>query len=359
MGVVFTTSILLVVFSTSNYAQAATATALTPATLWADLAKLSSNSTGQLSLKADAPKRYEVKRGDSLWSIATRFLDDPWMWPQLWQANKQLANPHVLYPGDILELLDTTASLSLAPRLRILTLQEPVPLIPVDTLNAFLNLDVVTERRDFEEALYTVSIQGGRSLGSQGDVIEALGELDPQVQTYTIYRDLEEVRDPLTRLHLGFHARALGSARLIQAAGERAQLEITHSQTEIQVGDRLLPHVGNPFVQGLQPHKPSNPVHGLLMGGLAAQQQIVQFEPVMLNLGADQLQPGALLEVLAPGKRRRDYASGEVVFAGENSKGTLIVYRVFATTSFALVIHSKEPLLAGDVFRQLGAEAAL
>ena len=106
-----------------------------------------------VSLKADAPKRYEVQRGDSLWTIAAEFLEDPWMWPQLWQANPQVDNPHELYPGDVIELLEGRAGIRLQPRLRILTLQKPIPFLPLDKVSAFLNRDVMIDRPEFEDAL--------------------------------------------------------------------------------------------------------------------------------------------------------------------------------------------------------------
>ncbi|HKM16019.1 MAG TPA: LysM domain-containing protein [Marinospirillum sp.] len=316
-------------------------------------ALLSTTAIAQVvSLKADAPKRYEVKRGDSLWFIATQFLNDPWMWPQLWQANKQVGNPHLLYPGDVIELLDGRAGIRLQPRLRILALQQPIPFMPLEQVDVFLNRDVMIDRPEFEDALYTVHIAGDRRLAVQGDQLEVLGDLTPDVTRYAIYRELEEVRDPLTRQHLGFRARALGSARLINSTNRLPQLEITESFEEIKVGDRLLPFIDSPFGDGFQPKVPEQPLHGTLLQGLSGQELISRNQAVMLNMGSDKLKPGALLEIIAPGRRLRNHATGEVIFAAENRKGVVMVYRVFENTSFALVMSSKEPMLSGDIFRR-------
>ncbi|PID64699.1 MAG: peptidoglycan-binding protein, partial [Gammaproteobacteria bacterium] len=48
--------------------------------------------------RTDAPDRYVVKRGDTLWHIAGLFLKNPARWKEIWHANPKIKNPNKIYP---------------------------------------------------------------------------------------------------------------------------------------------------------------------------------------------------------------------------------------------------------------------
>lgn len=58
------------------------------------------------AFQANAPMQYTVKRGDTLWDISQRFLTLPWYWKEIWYDNPHIRNPHLIYPGDVLTIVN-------------------------------------------------------------------------------------------------------------------------------------------------------------------------------------------------------------------------------------------------------------
>ena len=134
-------------------------------------------------MQADHPDTYTVKRGDTLWDIAGTFLKRPWLWPEIWQANPQIKNPHLIYPGDVISLayLDRVA-VQPGPRE-----EAPITGVPLSDVEPFLkNLRVVDE---FEDLPYVVGLEEDRLRGAQGQVAYIRGLADAQPgQRYAIVR---------------------------------------------------------------------------------------------------------------------------------------------------------------------------
>ena len=105
------------------------------------------------SLSATAPKSYVVQRGDTLWGLARMFLKDPWLWPEIWYLNPEVANPHRIYPGDTLRLAQggtngapqlvvthgAGSATKLEPLLRSTELEAPIASIPYSAITASLS----------------------------------------------------------------------------------------------------------------------------------------------------------------------------------------------------------------------------
>ena len=120
-------------------------------------------------MRGDHPDSYVVKRGDTLWDISARFLKKPWLWPEIWQANPQIKNPHLIYPGDVLSLayLDRVA---VQPGART---ESPVNAVPLAEIEPFLkDMRIVS---DISSLPYVVGLEDGRLRASRGQVAYVRG----------------------------------------------------------------------------------------------------------------------------------------------------------------------------------------
>ena len=132
------------------------------------------------------PDTYVVQEGDTLWSIAGKFLQRPWLWPEIWQANPQISNPHAIYPGDVISLAygeRTVATVVPGPRGGV----SPVDAIPLSEIEPFLkDVRIVA---GFEHMPYVVALEEDRLRADSGSVAYVRGLADARPgERFTIVR---------------------------------------------------------------------------------------------------------------------------------------------------------------------------
>ncbi|HXF68012.1 MAG TPA: LysM domain-containing protein [Burkholderiales bacterium] len=232
------------------------------------------------ALKDDAPERYVVVPGDTLWSIAGRFLKSPWRWPEVWKMNQeQIKNPHRIYPGDVI-VLDRTAAdpqlrllraegglptVKLSPRVRA----EPVPGKAIPTISPsaiepFLAKPLVVGQTELDAAPVISATEENRVAIGAGSIAYATGLAKGQGELWQVFRRGDALLDPDTREILGYQAIYLGEARVLKY-GEQSTLEILRSNQEISVGDRLLPAAKEQPVFSYVPRAPQKQVRGRIV----------------------------------------------------------------------------------------------
>src|ERR1019366_8279054 len=231
-------------------------------------------------LQDNAPDRYVVVPGDTLWSIAARFLKDPWRWPEMWKLNQdQLKNPHLIYPGDVIVLdrsglqieLKMCDTVRLSPRVRSEdTSKEAVPSIPPKVIEPFLSRPLVIEPDGLDQAPRIIAAQADRVYLSSGDVAYVSGIKDAKLDSvWQIYRPGKPLVDPDSQKTLGYEAVFLGDSRVI-STGDPATIQIFAAQQETGKGDRLVA-AGPITLNNYAPHAPTASIRGRLIatrGGL-------------------------------------------------------------------------------------------
>src|SRR6266403_4006226 len=60
---------------------------------------------GNIKPVAGAPDEYTIQKGDTLWDLSQKFLNNPWYWPKIWSLNPSIENPHWIYPGNKLRIV--------------------------------------------------------------------------------------------------------------------------------------------------------------------------------------------------------------------------------------------------------------
>jgi hypothetical protein len=321
-----------------------------------------------LTLKADAPDRYVVVPGDTLWGISQRYTDSPWRWPELWGMNKdQIRNPHLIYPGDVLVLDRAKGRLSVAggapgtvklsPRARAESLaRQEIPSIPPNIIEPFLTRPLVVEADGLDKAPSVVGTELNKVMLSAGSTGYARGTGNSKDDTWYLYRKGGALVDPDTNQTLGYEAIYLGTAQVTRP-GEPSTFVVSTAVREIGTGDKLV-SAGKPLAMNYAPHAPTKQIKGRVMGlygGVSKTGEAGPHSIVTINRGkADGLEPGHVLALYSRGGTVRDASKArgapdaEINLPDEHA-GLVFVFRVFERVSYALVMNITRPVRALDV----------
>jgi LysM repeat protein len=327
------------------------------------------------ALAANAPDTYAVKRGDTLWDISSIFLTSPWRWPELWGMNKeQIANPHLIYPGQTLRLVksDGRARLEVAggeaaPAAGDVVRLSPtvrdsggerdaIPSIPNRIIEPFLSRPAVISPDELAKYPRIVATQDQRVHVGVGDIAYARGIADERVERYLIFRPARPLFDPddvERRRPIAYEAFYLGVAQMTKG-GDVATLRILESKEEVGIGDRLVPITRVP-VMNYVPRRPDQPIDGRIVSIYSGLNETGTQSIVALNRGARQgVQVGHVLALLDTGETVLDRTSDrrEYIKLPDERIGAMFVFRVFDEISYALVLRVTKPVKIGDRFTQ-------
>lgn len=320
-------------------------------------------------LKPGHPKRYVVQAGDTLWDIAGYFLRDPWRWPDIWDANPEIDNPHLIFPGDVLYLSfvdgqprlsrnrshDGPRDIKLSPRERRETLTRPIPTIPIDAIQQFLVRPRVMSRQELDAAPRVVAFVEEHIAGGAGDPIYVSALEDDYTRKFDVLRIGEAFIDPDTGENLGHEAIYIGDAELLRT-GDPAKLLVTSSAREVLNDDRLLPDSEEEAFENFQPSPAPPFTEGKIIALLDGLNQIGQHSVVVVNKGMDDgLEPGHVMKILQRSRPPRTVSGSGFLRSKPTlpleEAGLLMVFRPFERVSYALVMRATRALHLEDSVR--------
>lgn len=343
-----------------------------------------------VTLKPDHPERYVVVKGDTLWDISSRFLRDPWQWPDVWNKNQQIKNPHLIYPGDVITLtwVDGKPQLSvsrgdepapvelpdaaptppqsepeapsspppgpvvkLEPKLRTEPLGGAIPTITPDAILPFLTQPLVVDDRALKRAGYvTIGLDGRRALGD-GSQFYARGMANSSKEHFQVFRPGKALRDPDTHELLGYEAQYLADARMLEN-GDPAKLQITVVKQEVTPTDRLIEAPDKIPYPSYFPHAPSKRVNGRIISVIGGVAEVGPQAVVAINLGKrDGMEEGHVLRIMRHAGKHRDPLTQRYYDLPDEESGLLMVFRTFDRVSYGLIMRATRPVHMLDAVR--------
>jgi hypothetical protein len=320
-----------------------------------------------LTLKPDAPERYTVKKGDTLWGIAERYTDDAWQWPNIWYQNNQVKNPHLIFPGDIIGLMniggevrvtvvsrgEESRTVKMSPTARIEPIESAIPTIPMDAIMPFIVSNRIVERKDLNAAPYIIAAGGGRIMNGAGGTAYGRGDFtDGAANAYGIFRASEVYRDPITDEVLGLEAKEIGLANVKSLEKDIVTLDLIKTSQQVKEGDRLLTTENRQLVARFQPKAPDEYVDGYIISVPGGVTQVGQYSMIVINKGTrDSVTEGSVLDIMKVGEVVRDRSKEEQIRLPSEKAGQLMVFRAYEKVSYALVVKATRALKVGDQVR--------
>jgi len=211
-------------------------------------------------------KDYEVKKGDTLWSISSREMSDPFSWPKIWKENPEIKNPDLIYPGQKIRLPQLYIKKETIPMPAPTSAERAIPApeikpeikpqpqvkkeeIPVKIIKPAEKKYLMGKDTLISSGYISDSIESrGQVIGSPSER-EVLGKVDyayirtlNPVRTddrFYIVRSAGKVKHPETGAMMGYLIDVRGIARVVGKESGETKAEITTSYNDIAVGDLL------------------------------------------------------------------------------------------------------------------------
>ena len=365
-----------------------------------------------LKVRPDAPTRYVVKQGDTLWGISGKYLYRPWQWSRLWGANRsKIRNPDRIYPGQVLVLRYVNGHprlsvergaggdiplVKLSPRVREVSSGYGIQAINVNFYRMFMQHPQVIDQMQTQHAPRLVEGPESRLIYSKGDRVYAYEITEPG--RYLVYRARKDITDPETKKYLGQEvvfsgivatlpstnsaldsrtredAEALPNNEyytrlhpMLKVPTQTAQpMVVEEAVSEIRKGDYLLKLEDGGDSFNMMPHAPSQHIDAKVVSIFDGISEAGQFQTITLNKGsAHGLEKGTVLSLYKRSRQvKMDMPKGKdgsrsvvkYLSIPAEEAGLAMVYRVSQNLASAIILESKTNISIGDTASEPGQD---
>lgn len=349
-------------------------TATEAATVTSEAAPAAAPPVSADAVRADAPQRYTVKRGDTLWDISNMFLRDPWLWPEIWYVNPQVENPHLIYPGDVLALaygadgsprviLEQGGAARLNPRLRSTPIEGPIQTIPYEAIAGFLSRPSLLSAEQLKRAPHVLAFRDEHMIGGTGEEIYVRNLDAPLDARFAVVHVGQKLRDPDTGDVLGYEGVYAATARVTRP-GEPLTARLMDTARETLEGDVLIANDAD-APGSFEVRLPTAPIHGSIISVVDDTTLIGSYQIIAVNRGTRHgLAPGHILAVDQAGLTVRDKGRGQgnsffstgssfdsKVKLPDERAGTALVFKSYERMSYAIVVGASHAIRVADTVR--------
>lgn len=306
------------------------------------------------TLAAEKPIIYTVKEGDTLWDISRRFIKDPFYWPNLWSHNPDIGNPHLIYPGQKLRIIDGRIEFILTDE-ELAEGEAPLKVTPelVELVGTFGGARGFISAGELETAGILLDTVDNRIMISAGEKVflemQDLTSVKPG-DVYQLLETGEKILHPVNRALVGYHTVDLGTVEVAEVTQSVAVAIVTDAKQEIFRGARVRPYVEPPT------QIPRKTAEQALLGYIVAAADgklaLGQYDIIHVDLGtANGLEVGNDLKIFRSReltKAARKMTKHETVLP-DIDLGEAIVLEVQQNTAAAVILKiGNLPLYRGD-----------
>jgi len=303
-----------------------------------------------------------------LWDISSRFLKNPWYWPEIWYMNPQVQNPHLIYPGDVISVFyvggrpyltvdGETRMLGaekLSPEMRAEAIEATEKIIPIQAIEQFLIRPQIVDDYTLENAPHVVGSKDNRIVFGVNDTVYVRDSDTFEVgAVYSVYRPGDELLDPVTGELLGYEAIHVADGEVTRK-GNPATVFLNKAEREVLRGDRLFALEIDDADSAFKPHPPSTAINGEVIYLYDAISQVGTYQIVATNVGSrNGIEKGNIISINHAGRVVKDRfaksgQSKEVKLPDEPTADA-IIFRTFEKISYAFILDASRPIRVGDI----------
>ncbi len=298
----------------------------------------------------EEPTIYVIQKGDTLWGLSNKFLQDPHYWPPLWAKNPAIGNPHFIFPGqklrifpDRIEVVDEVAAEEKAP------VSEPVGVVQERVFTVTGGEGFLLEG-DAKPLGHIIATYQNRQILGEDDIVYADVGRSQGVKTgnrFSIYKEMEAISHPVSHVILGHKVIPLGTLQVSEVEEGTSKAIITKSYLEIGAGAYLMPYRDRKKVISLK--APTKDLTGYIVETQTGNKAVAAGDVVFMDLGkTNGLEVGNMLYVVRDVVPDQKFISVPIGKLPTDVIGAVVVVETGETTATALVIKSIDTIYRGD-----------